>query len=429
MNVSRLGGACVVALLLVRLAIGQVQGINSLDELVQMALERNQDYLALKERVTEAQALTRQAGLRPSPTLEVEAGVGAIGGSSGESEYSAAYFQTIERGGKREKRLTVAEKAVALAEAEIRERERQLAFDIKSQAVSVLGQENKLASIRSMLVTNQDSYRLTTQRVELGDAAPLEEQLLLSEVNRTQAQITSAEAARDAGLVELQRIVGLSAVPRLDLAEGLRLGDHEPQLKELQALALEHRSDLLTLKLLEAQAAAETSLASAEGKRNLTASARYTRSRSSFDQFGLSESGAIVPLRDTDNIITFGLSIPLFTKSRAQPAIDAAKARQSHQSLRREQLERVIPLEVEAAYRRWIGARRSLELLRTGVVEPSQKSLTVIREAYRLGQLRLFDVLNEQRRLGDLQLSYIDAQTDVGRALAELERAVGGNLP
>jgi len=134
-------------------------------------------------------------------------------------------------------------------------------------------------------------------------------------------------------------------------------------------------------------------------------------------------------LRDTDNIITFGLSIPLFTKSRAQPAIDAAKARQSQQSLRREQLERVIPLEVEAAYRRFVGARRSLELLRTGVVEPSQKSLTVIREAYRLGQLRLFDVLNEQRRLGDLQLSYIDAQTDVGRALAELERAIGGNLP
>jgi outer membrane protein, heavy metal efflux system len=429
MHSYRLGGACAVVLLFASLAIGQAQAVNTIEDLIRIALDRNQEYLSLKARVTEAQALTRQAGLRPNPTLEVETGIGAILGSHGEAEYSAAYIQTIERGGKREKRLTVAEKAVALAESELRERERQLTFDIKSQALAVLSQEFKLTSIRSMLVTNQDSYRLTTQRVGLGDAAPLEEQLLLSEVNRTQAQITSSEGLREAALVDLQSVVGLSSVPRLNIAEGFQIGDREPQLAELQAFALEHRPDLQTLKLLEEQAAAETSLASAEDHRDLTASARYTHSRSSFDQFGLSESGALVPLRDADNIITFGLSIPLFTKNRAQPVIDAAKARQSQQALRREQLTRVIPLEVQAAYRRWIGARRSLELLRTGVVEPSQKSLTVIREAYRLGQLRLFDVLNEQRRLGELQLSYIDAQTDAARALAELERAIGGNLP
>jgi cobalt-zinc-cadmium efflux system outer membrane protein len=386
MHFYRPGGACAVGLLLVSLAIGQPQAVNTIEELIRVALERNQDYLSLKQRVMEMQALARQAGLKPGPTLEVELGTGAIAGSRGEVEYSAAYFQTIERGGKREKRVAVAEKAVALAEAEIRERERQLAFDIKSQVVAVLGQELKLVSIRSMLGANQESYRLTTQRVGLGDAAPLEEQLLLSEVNRTQAQIASAEASREAGLVELQSVVGFSGVPRLNPAEGLRFGDHEPQLEELQVFALEHRPDLVTLKLLEEQAAAETSLASAEGRPDLTASARYTRSQSSFDQFGLSESGARVPLRDTDNIVTFGLSIPLFTKNRTQPAVDAAKARQSQETLRREWLTRVIPLEVQAAYRRWIGARRSLEILRTGVLDPSQKSLTVIREAYRLGQ-------------------------------------------
>jgi cobalt-zinc-cadmium efflux system outer membrane protein len=55
--------------------------------------------------------------------------------------------------------------------------------------------------------------------------------------------------------------------------------------------------------------------------------------------------------------------------------------------------------------------------------------VVVIREAYRLGQLRLLDVLNEQRRLVDLQLSYIEAQAQAARALVELERAVGGPLP
>jgi cobalt-zinc-cadmium efflux system outer membrane protein len=67
--------------------------------------------------------------------------------------------------------------------------------------------------------------------------------------------------------------------------------------------------------------------------------------------------------------------------------------------------------------------------MRTGVIEPSQQNLTVIQEAYRLGQLRLFDVLNEQRRLSDLQLSYLEAQADAARALSDLERSVGGDLP
>jgi len=53
----------------------------------------------------------------------------------------------------------------------------------------------------------------------------------------------------------------------------------------------------------------------------------------------------------------------------------------------------------------------------------------VIREAYKLGQLRLLDVLNEQRRLVDTQMAYIDAQADAARTWAELQRAAGGIYP
>jgi cobalt-zinc-cadmium efflux system outer membrane protein len=45
-----------------------------------------------------------------------------------------------------------------------------------------------------------------------------------------------------------------------------------------------------------------------------------------------------------------------------------------------------------------------------------------------LGQLRLLDVLNEQRRLLDLQLAKVDAEVEVLRSLTELEKAVGGEL-
>jgi cobalt-zinc-cadmium efflux system outer membrane protein len=109
--------------------------------------------------------------------------------------------------------------------------------------------------------------------------------------------------------------------------------------------------------------------------------------------------------------------------------VQAARARTSGARLRREYLERNISLEVEAAHQRWQTASESLQMLQSGVVDPSTNNLSVIREAYRLGQLRLLDVLNEQRRLVDTQLSYIDAQADVARTWAEVERAAGGVHP
>ena len=58
----------------------------------------------------------------------------------------------------------------------------------------------------------------------------------------------------------------------------------------------------------------------------------------------------------------------------------------------------------------------------------SARNLSVIRQAYNLGQLRLLDVLNEQRRLLETELTYIDAESEPARSRAELERAVGGDL-
>jgi cobalt-zinc-cadmium efflux system outer membrane protein len=84
---------------------------------------------------------------------------------------------------------------------------------------------------------------------------------------------------------------------------------------------------------------------------------------------------------------------------------------------------------VQSSYERWTAAVRTRDLLRDGVVEQSNKNLAVVREAYQLGQLRLLDVLNEQRRLTDTDLTYLDARVQAGRALADLERVSGGLLP
>src|SRR5439155_19707170 len=167
------------------------------------------------------------------------------------------------------------------------------------------------------------------------------------------------------------------------------------------------------LRILEEQAGAEATLARAEGRPDVTASVRYIRRHSQFDQFVFNSAGSVVPLVDRDNILAFGLSVPVFTGNRTKGAVSAALSRKAASALQREYLESSIALEVEAAYRQWEAARRSVAIFASGVIGQSEKNLAVIRESYRLGQLRIIDVLNEQRRLIDTELAYIDAQLDL----------------
>lgn len=135
-----------------------------------------------------------------------------------------------------------------------------------------------------------------------------------------------------------------------------------------------------------------------------------------------------MPLRDRDRILTVGLSVLLVQPRRNQGAVEAAQARSEAARLRREHLEAVVSLEVEAAFRRWEAARDSVDILSGGVIGQSEQNLAIVRQAHALGELRILDVLNEQRRLIETELVYLDAQAELFQAFAELEHSAGGPI-
>ena len=406
----------------------------SATDLVDIAVKQNREYLALRERVSEAQALLRQAGIRPTPTVEVEVSTGRPLKSPGENEYSAGFFQPIETAGKRGKRLEVAQNAVDLAQVELDERRRQLRFEVQSQYIQALAATSKLAAIQNLMSVSHDNYELIQARVREGDAALLDENLLLVDSSRLEAQAATLLGQADSSLLELKRIAGLSGSDVLTLpADSDRPATNSqlaigklPSLAELQNTAMQNRPDLKILRILETQGGAEARLAQTEGRPDITASVRYIRRESQFPQLGLNSSGAAVPLVDKDNILAFGLSVPIFTGKRTEGEVEAARSRQAEARLRREFLESSIPLEVASAYRHWEAASRTATLFASGVIAQGQNNLTVIRESYRLGHLRIIDVLSEQRRFIDTQMAYVDARADLAQAFAELERVIGG---
>lgn len=427
-------GKCVFslcALLLSASLLGAQQApspIHTVDDIVRAGIANNKDLAAVRERIAEAKGLVRQAGVRPAPTLGLSGATGKPLGTIGEEQYGAEYTQPIETFGKRGKRIRVAEFSVDLAKAELQGRTTELAFEIKAAYAEVLAERRKVKLLSDLMTFNQDTLRLTEARVKEGDIAPLEAGLLKVEINRAAVSQISARSRLASAEFELRRLVGLSSttpIPDTDFPAPIQIS-----LDSLKAKALQNRADLKTARLEEEQQSASVELAKAEAKPDVTLSAGYSRQNSQFDGlFGFNGNGTLSPIRDQTDILTFGVSIPLRTSRSGAGNIQAATARTSGARLHEEYLERTIPLEVESAYQRWRSASDSLRLLKNGVINPSSANLSIIREAYKLGQLRLLDVLNEQRRLVDTQLAYIDAQADAARSWAEVERAVGGNLP
>jgi cobalt-zinc-cadmium efflux system outer membrane protein len=398
--------------------------------LIQQAFDQNREIQAARQRVAEARGLMRQAGVRPAPTVESNAATGRPLGTKGEEEFAVGYFQPIETGGKRPKRVLVAEKGLELAEAELAERKRQLAYNIKTRYVDAVAGKEKVEAIDRIVAVNREAYKLVDARVQRDDAAPIERQLLLVELNRSEAQRATTAGQAQSAQSELLRTIAVNVNgPVTTLAKANALPPLAASLEDIRHQALESRPDLRAMRTLSSQAAAELALAEVLGRSDLTVFAQYARRYSQFeDPLRTTGSGSPLLLQDRDNILTLGISIPLQTHKRNQGNVEAALARQTAAKFRREHLELTIPIEVEAAWRRYQAARNTVAILNRGVLDESEKNLSVIRQAYSLGQLRLLDVLNEQRRLLEIQLGYIDSEAELARSVAELERAAGGEL-
>ena len=128
---------------------------------------------------------------------------------------------------------------------------------------------------------------------------------------------------------------------------------------------------------------------------------------------------------DHAKLLSFSLSLPLPFFNRQQGNISEAISLQSQARAQREALEQRVRRDVLLAFERYDFARRAMDVLNRGVITENQESFQIVKLSYDLGELRLVDLLNQQRVLIDTQMSYLEVQRDSMLALVDLERAIG----
>ena len=408
----------------------------TLPELISLAFERNGELQAMRARAVEARALVRQAGLRPNPNLDVSYGNGPVFGSAGETDFTVGVSQTIETGRKRLRRISVAEAELREIEWQIADRERLLRNAIATAYADWLGLSRNEANSRRLLELTRQSLSLVKARVAQGEASVLEESLLQVESNRLEADLLIFSGQRERAELALLTVAGIADAEAPPLTGDLPslaapfAGPLSPA--EEIAAALRSRPDLAGLRAAELTGDQAIELEKSIARPSVIAFSRFSHSHQQSDAFGYSTvrpTGALIAVTDRDNIITGGINIALPFKNRNQGNIAAAVARKDGARLRRAFLEQIIEREIRSALLRVSTTLRASELFGQGVVALAEKNLEVIRKAYELGELRLLDVINEQRRFVEIQRTYTDTLKERVLAQIELDRVRGAAKP
>jgi len=398
----------------------------TIDHLIETGASRRGDLLAARQRLAIAQGRLVQARLRPNPTLDAEYGSPRFLGGEAESDFSVGVSQAFELGGKRSKRVAVAELELQQARAEVLALERQVAVGIRTAYSRAVSAARQLDAIEKLLAADAELLRVTEARLNEGDVAPLDANLVRVESDRLRVQQIEAQSELETALLEIRTLAGL------DIAEPLRLApqtERPPRLdlglSELTATALRERADLQAAIIGERLGSARINLAKSQTIPNVAASARFSRSKGIFD-LPPNIGGAII---DTDNELTLGVSIDIPIFNRNQGEIASATSAQVQAVRQREFLEATIKRDVAVAYRQYRAAAEKLVLYATQILPRAEANLNTVRAAYGFGEFSVFEVVNEQRRLNENVSGYNQTLRDYYTALAQLEAALGIALP
>lgn len=393
----------------------------TLQEIMAIARENNGDLKALREEVGVGEAAKIKAGLYSNPTLNLEGATGALTGSSSENRTSFGVSQEFLTGGKRVKRLAVAESELVRFGSRIKDAERLLLLEVKTGYYTLLLAESRLDLALKSRELNSQLLQITKERLAAGDIAELDVNLARVETARSEERKIEAERELVPSRQRLLSLMGAPALTDLKIVGSPETKTFSSNPAELKALALKHRPDLQALASEKSKGEAELTLARAERLPNVTAGIAFSR-ESSLTSVGGQDD------RSTDYLIGLKLSVPIPFFDRNQAGIREARTRKSSAEIRQAFVRQSIEREVEAAHARLAAAKKSANIYAREILPQLNENLKLVQEAYRLGEVGILAVIEEQKKFIEVNDGYLAALYNQNSAAAKLEAAVGIEL-
>jgi len=395
----------VAVLLLPGAALAQSAQPLTLDAAMARAVAANRTLAAARLALPGALAGVGVASERLNPELAYE-----YAKETPHQAISAAF--PFELGGKRQRRIDLANATVSAQEAEIS----RIAVDLRDRvrrAYFALAGSNRRVTLADDIVGLATRAREAAQsRFNAGDVPRLElvqTELALVE-SENEASMARGEARAAAG--ELNVLLAQPIDAPIVLADDLSRGAL-PSLEAAMALAAGASVDLLVLDRQIAEQTARRDLAVALKSPDVTAGAAYTYDAQPEFSHGYRASAA--------------LTVPLFTRHTAAVQVEDA------QLVRLKSAREATAIElggtVAAALARATAARDQLLRSTAESLPRAEEVERMAQDSYSSGQSSLVVLLQALQFTRDVRRRNLEAGAEYQRALADLERAIGAPLP
>ncbi|HSV44108.1 MAG TPA: TolC family protein [Candidatus Bathyarchaeia archaeon] len=390
----------------------------TLKEILAVAREFNGDLQALREERKIGQASRTKAGLFINPTIEFDGATGKLSGAPAENRIGFGLSQEFLTGGKRKRRMAVAEAELIRFEHRMTEAERQIDLEIKTVVSEIRLAEGRFDLAGQSHDLNRRLLYIAQARLAAGEIAELDVNLVKVENAQSEGMMIDAQRELIPAQQRLLALMGRSSLDILKISAPAATGKAMPGLSDLKALALKKRPDLQALVVERIRNDAAVALARADQYPNVQAGISLIR------EDGITALGRVEE-RNTDYLVGFKLSIPFPVFDRNRTGIEEALARSSSTALRERHGRQAVEREVEGAYARYMAAEKVRNIYAKTVIPQLTDNLKLVEEAYRLGEIGILTVLAEHKKFVEVNEAYLLAIFNCDVALAKLEAAAG----
>lgn len=387
----------------------------NLDQAIQLALDHSPALAAERTQIPQSQAQEITAAIRPNPVLSWDAlflplfNPGQITAAylNNTAEYDASLAYTIERGHKRQARITAARDATTVVRSQVRDNERSLTFSVAQQFVNALLAQSSLDFARQDLASWQNTVALSQEQFRAGATSQGDLDTVKLQTLQFQTTVAADQLSLEQALSALRQQIGFSGAPEnFGVSGDLAYRPLHGNLDDYRKLALDHRPDLAAARESITAAESQHKLAQADGKRDLTTTVQY------------SHVGAL-----NDVGFLFNIEIPIFDRNQGEIARTAAATTQARDQA--QQTSEQVLTDVATAYEAVAQGDKVIHLYTSGYRDQAKEALDIRQYSYTRGASSLLDLLDAERTYRSTELGYRQALAAYMLAVEQLKEAVG----
>jgi cobalt-zinc-cadmium efflux system outer membrane protein len=387
----------------------------TLAEAVEIFLRQNLQLVAARYDIETADAEKLTARLRPNPQLTVglsDLPVNFSGPLIKEQTYSYGISHTIELGGKRSKRIDVADANSDLARGQFQMVVWQLTNDVKRKFYTVVLNQSLLNLARENESTFAEIVKHTSELVNAGEISGLDLERVEVEKLKFDTDLANSERDYEVALRDLRFALGGDyRAMDVDVSGTIDYEPYQFSFTELRDRALAERPDLKAAQLSERAADANIRLQNAQRIPDLTVGG-------GIDQ---------VPSGTSTYTMGVGVTLPVWDRNQGEraKALIAKKQAQNQTQL----ITNQVLSDVDKAMVAFEMQRRRVDLYRSGVVTKVNDIQRLTEVALRAGESSTLELLDAIRTRRDTLAGFYQTLFDYQMSLLDVELATATPLP